>query len=240
MLGNIVVLQKRLNYQFKDEKLLIEALTHKSYKKGANNERLEFLGDAVIDLAVGEFLYKKFPTAQEGELSKMRASMVNEGSLAKISEELQVGKFILLSNGEEKNNGRTKPSILSNAFEAIIGAMYLECGLEKSKEVIYELLEKIFPQIDIGTLFKDYKTVLQELTQMLFGSTPKYVTIDSFGPDHDKEFEIGVFIGDREYARYRAPSKKQAQQGAAKNALITLTEQENITDSKILKVISGE
>lgn len=233
-------LQKKLHYDFKDEKLLIEALTHKSYKKGVNNERLEYLGDAVIDLVVGEFLYKKFPKSNEGELSKMRASLVNEKGLTKIADELHLGEFIFISTGEENNNGRNKPSLLSNAFEAIIGAIYLESGLDTVKNIVYTLLDKVYPKIDMGTLFKDYKTVLQELTQALFGSTPEYAVIDSFGPDHNKEFEIAVFIRGVEYAKSRAASKKQAQQSAAKEAIRKLVAEENIRDTKIMKVVGIE
>jgi len=125
-------LEKRLNYTFKDKQLIIEALTHKSYKKPYNNERLEFLGDAVLDLIVGEYLFMKFPSSNEGVLSKIRASLVNESGFTLLAKAIDLGDYIYLSPAEENNNGRNKPSLLSNAFEAIIGAVYLEAGLEKA------------------------------------------------------------------------------------------------------------
>ena len=128
-------LQKSLGYQFKDEKLITEALTHRSYSKEFNNERLEYLGDAVLDLIVGEYLYKLLPNAEEGLLSKLRAAMVNEESFNKLARRLDLGKYLFLSPAEENNGGREKPSILSSAFEALIGALYLEAGFDKAKEV---------------------------------------------------------------------------------------------------------
>lgn len=215
-LGNF---EQTLGYHFKKQNLLKVALTHKSAKKGNHNERLEFLGDAVLDLIVGEFLYNKFPHSPEGELSKMRASMVNEKSFAKLARHLNVGKYLYISVSEEQNNGRDKDSILSNAFEAIMGAIYLESGLGAVQKLVLALLEEIYPKIDLKSLFYDHKTALQELTQALFGITPEYVVLDSFGPDHNKEFLMGVKINDREYARANGKSKKEAQQICAKAAL---------------------
>ena len=139
---NLKEFEDKLGYKFNNKQLLVEALTHKSYKKPYNNERLEFLGDAVLDLVVGEYLFFKFPNANEGELSKMRASLVNEGGFARLAKEIDLGKYIFISNAEENNNGRNKPSLLSNAFEAVMGAVYLESGLEKVREIILNLLEK--------------------------------------------------------------------------------------------------
>ncbi len=212
-------LERSLDYRFKNKNLIIEALTHKSYKKPYNNERLEFLGDAVIDLIVGEYLFKKFPNVDEGELSKLRASLVNEKGLEKLAKKLDLGKYIFISLAEENNKGREKASLLSNAFEAVMGAIYLEKGLEKVKEIVLKLLEEIYPKIDLKTVFKDYKTTLQELTQAHFGTIPDYNLIGSFGPDHKKEFEIEVSVKDRKLAVARGKSKKDAQQKAAKKAL---------------------
>jgi ribonuclease-3 len=212
-------LQKRLDYQFKDENLIIEALTHKSYKKPYNNERLEFLGDAVLDLIVGEYLFFKFPNVPEGDLSKLRASLVNEKGFEKLAKILDLGRCIYLSVAEENNKGREKSSLLSNAFEAVIGALYLEAGLEKTKNIVVPLLEEAYPVIDLDTIFKDYKTTLQEFTQANQGITPEYKLESSSGPDHQKEFEISVNIHGKKIATAKGKSKKEAQQNAAKIAL---------------------
>jgi ribonuclease-3 len=212
----IVELEKSLGYQFQDEKLITEALTHRSYKKEINNERLEFLGDAVMDLIVGEYLFELFPKAEEGTLSKLRAALVNEDSFTRLAKRLNLGKFLYLSPAEENNNGREKPSILSSAFEAVIGAIYLESGFDAAKDVALRLLKAEFPVITPEELLKDYKTTLQEITQAHFGVVPEYRLISASGPDHKKEFEIGVYIQDKEYARAKGKSKKTAQQEGAR------------------------
>ncbi len=215
-------LEKRLNYTFKNKQLIIEALTHKSDKKPYNNERLEFLGDAVLDLIVGEYLFTKFPKSNEGILSKIRASLVNESGFTLVARELNLGSYIYLSLAEENNNGRDKPSLLSNAFEAVMGAIYLEAGLEVAKNISIELLETCHPKIDLDSLSKDYKTALQELTQATHGVTPSYEMLGSSGPDHKKEFEIAIVLDDKTIAKAKGKSKKEAQQKAAKLALIEL------------------
>ena len=212
----IVELEKSLGYQFQDEKLITEALTHRSYKKEINNGRLEFLGDAVMDLIVGEYLFELFPKAEEGTLSKLRAALVNEDSFTRLAKRLNLGKFLYLSPAEENNNGREKPSILSSAFEAVIGAIYLESGFDAAKDVALRLLKAEFPVITPEELLKDYKTTLQEITQAHFGVVPEYRLISASGPDHKKEFEIGVYIQDKEYARAKGKSKKTAQQEGAR------------------------
>ena len=218
------VLQRRLDYQFKNQNLIIEALTHKSYKKPYNNERLEFLGDAVLDLIVGEYLYYKFPNVAEGELSKLRASLVNEKGFQRLAEILNLGEHIYISLAEENNKGREKSSLLSNAFEALMGALYLEAGLFKCREVCVSLLELAYPVIDMDSIFRDFKTTLQELTQARFGDTPEYRLVRSFGPDHKKEFEMAVIIQNKEISRAIGKSKKEAQQASAKLALEALKE----------------
>ena len=215
----IQTLEKRLSYTFKDQKLIIEALTHKSYKQPYNNERLEFLGDAVLDLIVGQYLFEKFPGHNEGKLSKMRASLVNEEGFTMLAKHIGLGDQLFLSNAEENNEGRDKPSLLSNAFEAVMGALYLEAGLELTRNCTIKLLEEVHQDITLDTLFKDYKTTLQEMTQALYGMTPEYKLVGSVGPDHKKEFEIAVFINDKEYAKARGKSKKVAQQLAAEVAI---------------------
>ncbi len=217
-------LEKKLGYTFKNKQLIIEALTHKSHKKPYNNERLEFLGDAVLDLIVGEFLYMKFPDEAEGVLSKIRASLVNESGFTKLARKLNLGEHIYLSPAEESNDGRNKPSLLSNAFEAVIGATYLEAGLAKCQEITIALLEETYPKIDLNSLSQDYKTALQELTQATHGVTPLYTMLGSSGPDHKKEFEIEVSLNDQPIAKAKGKSKKEAQQKAAKIALKKLKE----------------
>ncbi len=215
-------LEKRLGYSFKDRQLIIEALTHKSHKKPYNNERLEFLGDAVLDLVVGEFLYKELPKEAEGVLSKTRASLVNESGFDKLAKKIELGKHIYLSAAEESNGGRKKPSLLSNAFEAVMGAIYLDAGLDTCKNITISLLEETYPTIDLEVLSSDYKTALQELTQATHGVIPEYVLVGSSGPDHKKEFEIEVSLNEKEIGRGKGKSKKEAQQKAAKIALSKL------------------
>lgn len=220
-------LEKRLGYQFKDTNLIIEALTHKSFKKSYNNERLEFLGDAVLDLIIGEYLFKKFKDSNEGELSKLRASLVNEEGFAKLAKQIDLGECIFISLAEENNSGRQKPSLISNAFEAVMGAIYLESGLYAVRDIVLELIERTYPKIELDVIFKDYKTTLQELTQSEFATTPKYTMVGSSGPDHKKEFEIEVSINENTLAIAKGKSKKSAQQEAAKKALQILKKENN-------------
>jgi len=225
MSKSIKRLEESLNYEFKDKSLIIEALTHKSYKQSYDNERLEFLGDAVLDLIVGEYLFVKFRTSDEGKLSKIRASLVNEKGFDKLARSLNLGTYILLSNAEENNGGREKSSLLSNAFEAVMGAIYLEAGLDVVSKIAIKLIESNHKEISLASLFRDFKTTLQELTQARFGMTPEYRVLSSSGPDHLKEFEVGVFIQDKEYARALGKSKKIAQQEAAEIAVEILKEE---------------
>ena len=218
-------LEDRLEYKFKDKQLIIEALTHKSYKKPYNNERLEFLGDAVLDLIVGEFLFNKFPNSDEGVLSKIRASLVNENGFTLIAKKINLGDYLYLSIAEENNQGREKSSLLSNTFEAIIGAIYLEAGLEVVDKIVIKLLEETHPKIDLQSLSRDFKTALQELTQSKHGITPTYELVDSFGPDHKKEFKIAIILHGETIATAQGKSKKDAQQKAAKIALNRLKEE---------------
>ncbi|WP_024791567.1 ribonuclease III [Lebetimonas sp. JS032] len=221
-------LQKSLGYQFKNEKLITEALTHRSYSKDFNNERLEFLGDAVMDLIVGEYLFFIFPKAEEGILSKLRAALVNEESFTRLAKKLNLGNYLLLSNAEENNEGREKPSILSSAFEALIGALYLEAGFEKTKEIALNLLKNVYPTITPEELLRDYKTNLQEITQAHFGEVPEYRVVKTSGPDHKKEFEIAVFIQGKKYASAKGKSKKVAQQEGAKKTIDILKKELNL------------
>ncbi len=215
-------LEERLGYVFQQEALILEALTHKSSKKPYNNERLEFLGDAVLDLIVGEYLFKKFPNVNEGDLSKLRASLVNEKGFQKLANSINLGEYIHISAAEENNEGRNKSSICSNAFEALIGAIYLESGLKKAEEISLRLLEDAYPRIDLESVFRDYKTTLQEITQARMGVTPEYIVIAASGPDHKKEFEVMVRVAGRELSTAKGNSKKAAHQEAARLALDVL------------------
>ena len=219
---NLDKLEERLGYKFQQEALILEALTHKSSKKPYNNERLEFLGDAVLDLIIGEYLFKKFPNVNEGDLSKLRASLVNEKGFQKLANSINLGESIFISAAEENNSGRSKASICSNAFEALIGAIYLESGLKSAEGVALRLLEEAYPKIDLESVFRDYKTTLQEVTQANLGVTPEYIVISASGPDHKKEFEVMIKVAGRELSTAKGNSKKEAHQEAAKLALDVL------------------
>lgn len=216
-------IQNLLGYNFKDENLLIKALTHKSCKKKDSNERLEFLGDAVMDLIVAEYLCDKFPDMNEGDLSKLRASLVNEKSFAALAALIDLSSHIILSTAEENNNGRQKPSLLSDAFEAVMGAVYVEKGIDTAKKIAIKLLKKEYANIDLKTLSKDYKTRLQEITQATYGKTPQYVLISSKGPDHNKEFKMALLLDNKEISSASGSSKKEAEQNAAKLAIEILS-----------------
>lgn len=232
-------LQKNLGYKFNDIKLLEHALEHKSTNSGLNNERLEFLGDAVLDLIVGEYLFKKFKNQHnEGDLSKLRAALVNEASFAKIAKALEIGECLHVSMAEERNGGRKKPSLLSDALEATMGAIYLESGLEAVRKIFIKLLEKEYKNIDTTTLYKDYKTQLQELTQAHFGTLPSYALLSAKGPDHKKIFEMALFLNGKKIATAQGDSKKQAEQSAAKIALESLFNLKTSVETKAKDKIS--
>ncbi|MFL1707389.1 ribonuclease III [Campylobacter sp. MOP7] len=216
---NLKTLEEKLGYKFKEINNLKNALTHKSCKKGKNNERLEFLGDAVMDLVIADYLFRKFKNTDEGDMSKLRAALVNEKSFANLASYLNLGEHIFISAAEENNGGREKISILSDAFEAVMGAIYIESGFEEVNSVAIRLFEICYPDIDLKNLTKDYKTTLQEITQAKLGVTPEYKLVRSFGPDHKKEFEIALLLKDVEISRAIGKSKKEAQQLAAKTAI---------------------
>lgn len=172
-----------------------------------------------MDLVVGEFLFFKFQKESEGNLSKLRAALVNEKSFANLAQKLDLGECIFMSIAEENNDGRNKPSILSDAFEALMGAMYLEIGFEKTKNIALNLLNEVYPHIDTQSLFKDYKTKLQEITQANMAGTPEYIVVNAFGPDHKKQFEIAIKIQGKEFARAIAGSKKKPSNNVLKSHL---------------------
>jgi ribonuclease III len=218
-------LENVLGYVFKEPGLCRSALTHKSWVNEQrsesaiiNNERLEFLGDAVLGLAVSDMLMQQFPEHPEGQLSKMRAALVNEIGLSKIAEGMNLGQWIFLGKGELLEGGRVRTSILANAVEAIIGAVHTDAGFEAASQVVRKL---VGPYLN-GASFSadnDFKSRLQELAQAKFKSAPTYATVSESGPEHEKLFEIAVFIVDREYARASGRTKKAAQQLAAARAL---------------------
>jgi ribonuclease III len=206
-----------LGHRFQNVELLTQALTHRSYVNECSepvqdNERFEFLGDAVIDVIVSSELMARFPEAREGPLSKMRATLVSEGGLAKIAEKLDLGEALRLGRGEEMSGGRTKPSILSDAFEAVIAAVYLDGGLDRATQVLLPWFE--FPeQLELRKF--DPKTELQQRIQAELHITPTYRVIAETGPDHDKVFEVELLIGDEVKTRGSGRTKKEAEQNAA-------------------------
>lgn len=213
-----------LSVSFKNLELLVEALTHRSYinehkSAKSHNERLEFLGDAVLELATTRFLYDRFPEKPEGDLTAYRAALVNTFSIADVAEVLGVNDYLLLSKGEKKDTGRARKIILANAFEAIVGAIYLDQGYEPAEGFI---AKHLFPKIDDvlkSRSYQDAKSQFQEHAQDKKGITPHYKTLDETGPDHDKHFTVGVFIGSEEIGRGIGKSKQEAEQAAAQNGL---------------------
>ena len=219
-------IEEKIGYSFRDKELLETALTHSSYARenggGKFNERMEFLGDAMLDAIAGEELYREFPGREEGFLSRTRAALVCEKFLFEVAEKIDLGENLRLGAGEEKTGGRTRPSILADAVEALIGAVFLDGGYDETRRVVLGLLSEGLEDIREGrTLVTDYKTALQELLQSE-GATAdeiQYVDAGETGPDHDKVFTVKLMIKGREEAEGVGKSKKQAQQNAAEAAL---------------------
>lgn len=226
-------LQDKLGIHFTNEKLLKQAFTHSSYvnehrrKPHEDNERLEFLGDAVLELTVSKFLFNKFPMMSEGELTKLRAAIVCEPSLVSFANELSFGKYVLLGKGEEMTGGRTRPALLADIFEAFIGALYLDQGLDS---VVAFLEEVVFPKINNGAFshVMDFKSQLQEYVQRDAVGTIEYKILLEKGPAHNREFISQVFLNNRELGTGMGRSKKEAEQQAAQKSLLMLkAESEN-------------
>jgi ribonuclease III len=216
-------LQKGLGYKFKDPSLLVRCLTHVSYsydRTPGHNEVLEFLGDAVLDLAVSDLLMRQFPEKSEGDLSRMRAALVNSSVLAGKAMAINFGPLLRLGKGEERSGGRHKESILAGAFEALLGAVYLDGGYEAARH----LVERYFaPDVKEKTLGQqDYKTRLQEISQMLFREPPVYRVVSEIGPDHAKSFVTEIAVGGKVLGKGEGRSKKQSEQEAARKALVEL------------------
>ena len=217
--------ESQLGVKFNDKNLLTQSLIHRSYlnenpKVGLDhNERLEFLGDAVLELAVTDYLYKNYPNP-EGDLTAWRAALVNAKTLAKIAEELNFNQYILLSRGEAKDTGKARQVILANAFEAFLGALYLDGGYEESAAFIGKYILPILPAIIKEQSYKDAKSLFQEIAQDKKRVTPKYSVLKEWGPDHAKTFRMGVFLGDELAGEGEGVSKQDAEQEAAKDGLM--------------------
>ena len=218
-------LQDKIGYKFTEEKLLRQAVTHSSFanekhlKKHSDNERLEFLGDAVLEIVSSEFLYKIYPNKSEGDLTKFRASLVCEPTLALCTREIDLGKYLYLGKGEDLNGGRMRNSILSDALEAVIGAIYLDGGFENAKKFIHRF---ILTDIEHKKLFYDCKTSLQEVIQGHYEEELNYRLVSEEGPDHDKKFSVEARIGEKVIGRGIGHTKKAAEQEAAYQALLLL------------------
>ncbi len=217
--------EKILGVAFRDKNLLTTSLTHRSYlnenpvASGANNERLEYLGDAVLELVITEYVYEKFPEKPEGDLTSLRASLVNANILGDVASSLGFNDFLLLSRGEARDVGRARLYILANAFEAVVGAIYLDQGYDTVKNFILKVLVPLIPEIMEKKLYKDAKSLFQEEAQERVGTTPNYEVLKEWGPDHDRHFVIGVYLGRDLIAEGEGPSKQDAQQQAAEAAL---------------------
>ena len=218
-----------LGYAFAEPQLLLKALTHRSWanEQGAgsssgHNERLEFLGDAVVDLSVGHYLMERLPDIREGELSKLRARIVSETTLVRASLQLGLDQCVRLGRGEAQSGGRQKPSILADAFEAVIGAVFLDGGYSVADTVVRTQLDSLITDAVSGRLGQDYKTRLQELSQSGFGQRPRYEITGQSGPDHARTFSVSVSVDGRALAQASGRSKKEAEQQAAQQALSVL------------------
>lgn len=216
-------LEEKIGYRFQDKKLLERAITHSSYanegkKNGKNNERLEFLGDSVLSLVVAKHLFLRYKDIPEGELTKLRANLVCERALDEFAKKIDLGSYLLLGKGEEMTGGRKRPSILSDAFEAVIAAIYLDGGFEEAERFVLSFIPK---ELDVKSTNKlaDYKTALQEIIQQNREEKIEYVMVSEKGPDHAKIFTFEVMLNSNVIGKGEGSSKKQAEQNAAREAL---------------------
>ncbi len=223
--NRIQMLQELMDYKFKDRSFLIRALTHSSYsnenkkEKLKNNERLEFLGDSVLGLIISEYLFSHYANLEEGQLTKIRAKIVCEASLGSASKALKLGEFMLFGRGEELTGGRERTSILSDAFEALIAAIFLDGGMEEARAFVLRRLDAVIKDAVEGKLFVDYKTRLQEVIQIQKGNRIKYEIVREEGPDHSKIFYTEVRLNDVTIGVGSGHSKKESEQEAAKHGL---------------------
>ena len=218
--------ETRIGNTFRDKKFLETAFTHRSYLNEnrapgrEHNERLEFLGDAVLELAVTEFLFSKYPTKPEGDLTAYRAALVNTISISECASVLGMNEYLLLSRGEARDTGRARQIILANVFEALIGAIYLDQGYQAARDFIAKQLFSKADEIVEKKLWQDAKSKFQEVAQEIMGATPNYKLVDQSGPDHALHFTIGAYIGDERIATGEGQSKQEAEQDAAQKALV--------------------
>ena len=237
MKSNLKELQSLIGYQFKDITLLQKAMTHSSYANEKNlqkyecNERLEFLGDAVLELVSSEFLFFDQTKMQEGDLTRWRASVVCEPSLAYCARQIHLGDFLLLGKGEDATGGRKRESIVSDAMEALIGAIYLDGGFANAKEFV---IRYVLNDLDNRKLFYDSKTILQEIVQANFKEPLTYKLEGEEGPDHDKQFSFTAYIGDEKYGTGKGRTKKAAEQQAAYESILILKKQVDIAGVKCI------
>ena len=220
-----VKLEKRIGYTFTDRSYLLLALTHSSYANEyrlhriGHNERIEFLGDAVLEIITSDFLYRNFPDMSEGQMSRKRASLVCEPTLAYCARQVGLGEFLFLGKGEDMSGGRGRDSILSDALEALIGAIYLDGGLEEAKTFI---MKYILDDIEHKSMFRDSKTYLQEILQKDHKEPIRYELVDTIGPEHDRIFVMNVLLGDKIIGTGQGHSKQSAGQEAAYHAIVTM------------------
>ncbi len=231
-------LSKKLGLELKDKELYQQCFTHKSYINEAernseqpkDNERLEFLGDAVLQLVVTDYLFKEFTKIDEGQLTAWRSALVEGKNLAEVAEELELGTHLRLGRGEEKSGGRSKQYLLANTMESLLGAIYLDYGYDAAKQVIENFILNRLPQLLNEGADKDAKSALQELSQERFGVTPHYECIDESGPDHAKVFTMAAFVGERRLGSGEGSNKQAAAQAAAAAALEMLTIENQIVE----------
>ncbi len=223
---NFTEFENKTGIVFSDKSLLAQSFTHRSYinenggTKNGHNERLEFLGDAVLELITTDYLYKIYPTNNEGELTAYRSALVNAIIISEVASEIGMNEYLLLSKGESKDTGKARSYILANTYEAYLGAVYIDQGYDIAKKFVEDTLIGRLEEIISKKLWRDAKSLVQEKAQDIYKTTPLYKVISENGPDHDKHFTIAIFFGDDEIARGKGKSKQEAEQAAATNALI--------------------
>lgn len=237
--GELAELEAAIGLQFRDRELLRQALIHRSFvheqpeKVQGSNERMEFLGDAALDLVIAEELYRRFPEATEGELTNLRSALVRTDTLAHLAGQIDLGRYLYLGRGEEASGGRSRWPNVGRAYEALIGAIYLDQGIEACRAfLLRQISDDLIGAAQRGR--RDYKSALQELAQAQFGHTPVYRVVRALGPDHDKIFTVEVLIGDRAAGRGEGRSKQTAEQFAAAAALQALSEAEASSESEVV------
>lgn len=230
-MARIEQLEKLLNVEFKNISLLKEALTHRSYLNEhpdwplQRNERLEYLGDAVLELTVSEALFERYPASQEGKLTSLRAALVNYQILAKVAHTMELEDYLYLSRGESRDQGKAREVILANAVEAVLGAIYLDQGYQRTKEVIEMFVLSRLDEVIEKELYRDPKSVLQEIIQEKHKITPTYRLIEEDGPDHNKRFLMGAYVNEEQISTGRGASKQEAETAAAQSALAVMEEE---------------